>query len=121
MSVGFAASVYGFARFTHVGRRSTHVGRRSTHVGRRELLRVAAHHGGDLGRNLDQLSLRDLLGALALLADAQLQLIRSSAVVARAGQHLPSQEQQRRVVIERSAGFGPDFGHRGAEGREHAR
>jgi hypothetical protein len=82
-----------------------------THVGTAHVLSVTVSHSGDFCRNVDQLLASQLLGALAVLAHAQLDLVIRAAIVGGAAKHVPSHQEQCRVVVERSACITPDSGH----------
>jgi hypothetical protein len=76
------------------------------------VLGVTLRYLHDLGTNLDELATRLLPTAPAVVAYGQSHLVGGPSFVGWASENLAREKQQRRIIVERSAGIAPKLSHR---------
>jgi hypothetical protein len=86
-----------------------------------DLLRIAARHFRNFRRDLQCLTETRLRSSCASFTNRQRNLVAGSPVVGGSAEHVPRHQQQRRVVIERSARIAAQLGLGFAKARQHLR
>jgi hypothetical protein len=84
-----------------------------------DLLRIAVRHLRNFRRDLQCFAQPRLRGPLASFANRQRDLVTGSSVVGGSAENVPCHQQQRRVVIERSARIAAQLGLRFAKTCQH--